>query len=414
MLSLTGDSFFSATLAIWIIDKLARGASWLPLATGALAIAVVVPSLVVSPLAGVWVDRWNPRWTMIWVDGIQTVLVVLFLLMTLLVSNNSLLLIGCFATILLISSGQQFFQPARVVVVADLVPEEHRMQAYSSLQQANYLAQIVGPALAAPLYFALGPAWAILLNALSFAISMLFVLLIPMQQVQEADKSQQAGFWQELRKGWQFFVTSKVLVTLLISGMIVMLGAQVYNSFEFLYGVQNLHAPQALLGLYVACLGIGVVGGLPIVTALAKRWSEVEVLWICLIIFGLALLVLSRITTVIPGMVCVLVLGMTQSSVFVAVRPLTVLVTPRNLMGRVMSFEVPMITIASLVGGAVASILASTVLANLHTQLAGMVFGPLDTLFVAAGFLVVGGGIYARLTLYRAVKEFRAKREVPG
>jgi MFS family permease len=412
-LSLTGDSFFSATIAIWIIDRLARGASWLPLATGGVALAVILPSLLVSPLVGVWVDRWNWRGTMIWTDGIRTALTALFLLMTLVISDHSLLLIGCFVIILLIASGQQFFLPARVAVVADLVPEEQHAQAYGSLQQASYLAQIVGPALAAPLYFALGPSWAILLNVLSFLISLFFLLLIPVD-VQERGKSQQMGFWQELREGVQFFVTNKILVALLISGMIVMSGGMAYNSFEYLYGTENLHVPGVWLGFYVACYGIGVVGGLPIITALAKRLSEIEVLWICLIVHGLTLLVLSRMTTMIPGMICVLVMGITLSSVFVAVRPLTVLVTPRNLIGRVMSFEMPMITLASLVGGALASILASTVLANVHARLAGMIFGPLDILLGAAGILIIAGGIYARLALYPAVKELRAEKEAPG
>jgi hypothetical protein len=111
----------------------------------------------------------------------------------------------------------------------------------------------------------------------------------------------------------------------------------VYNSFEYLYGVENLHVPDVLLGLYVACFGIGVVGGLPLIVALAKRTSEVEILWICLIVHGLALLILSRMTSMLPGMFCILVMGVTQASVFVAVRPLTVLVTPRTLIGRVMS-----------------------------------------------------------------------------
>jgi MFS family permease len=412
-LSLAGDSFFSATIAIWIIDRLARGASWLPLATGGVALAVVLPSLLVSPLAGVWVDRWNWRGTMIWTDGIRTALTALFLLLTLVISDHSLLLIGCFVIILLIAVGQQFFLPARVAVVADLVPQELHAQAYGSLQQANYLAQIVGPALAAPLYFALGPSWAILLNVLSFLISLFFLLLLP-ANVQERGQSQQGGFWQELREGVQFFVTNKILVALLISGMIFMFGGMVYNSFEYLYGTENLHVPGAWLGFYVACCGIGVVVGLPIITALAKRLSEVEVLWICLIVHGLTLLVLSRMTTMLPGMICVFVTGITQSSIFVAVRPLTVLVTPRNFIGRVMSFEMPMITLASLVGGALASILASTVLVNVHIRLTGMIFGPLDILLGAAGILIVAGGIYARLTLYPAVKELRAAKEVPG
>ena len=407
--SLTGDFFFSATIAIWIIDRLARGASWLPLATGGAALAVVLPSLLVSPLVGVWVDRWNRRWTMIWTDGIRAALVALFLLMTLIISDHNLLLIGGFAVILLVASGEQLFFPARTAVVADLVPEEQHMQAYGSLQQAMYLAQIIGPALAATLYFALGPTLAILLDVISFLISLLSLLFIHVD-VQEQDKSQQIGFWRELREGVQFFVTNKILVSLLISGMIFMLGGMAYNSFEYLYGVENLHVPGAWLGLYVACMGIGVVGGLPIIMALAKRLSEVEVLWICLIVHGLALLVLSRMTTVIPGMICLLVMGITQASVFVAVRPLTVLVTPRALIGRVMAFEMPMITLASMVGGALASTLASTVLANVHTTLAGMTFGPLDTVLAAAGILIGAGGVYARLTLYPAVRKLRAEK----
>lgn len=72
-----------------------------------------------------------------------------------------------------------------------------------------------------------------------------------------------------------------------------------------------------------------------------------------------------------------------------------------------------MITVASLVGGALAGILASTALANFHVRLAGMTFGPLDTLLAAAGLLIAGGGVYARLTLYRAVKQLRATQDAP-
>lgn len=408
-LSLIGDYFFWATIAIWIIDRLARGASWLPLAAGSVSLAFVLPSLLVSPFVGVWVDRWNKQKIMIWTDGLRAILVALFLLMTLFIPDRSLLLIGCFVVILLVASGQQFFLPARVAVISDLVSEEQHVQAYGLFQQSEFLAQIIGPALAATLYFALGPTLAILLDVLSFLIS-LFTLLSLHVSVQEKDQSQQMGFWRELREGVQFFVTNKILVSLLTCGMIFMFGGMVYNSFEYLYGTENLHITGAWLGLYVACYGVGVVIGLPAIMALAKRLQEVEVLWICLIMHGLELLVLSRMTSMVPAMICVFLMGITQSSVFVAVRPLTVLVTPRSLIGRVMSFEMPMITIASLLGGALASILASTLLAKFHVTLAGITFGPLDTLLAAAGILTGAGGVYARLTLYPAVKKLRAEK----
>jgi MFS family permease len=410
-LSLIGDYFFSATIALWIIERLARGASWLPLATGGVAMAATLPSLVLGPLAGVFVDRWPRRWTMIWTDGIRLILVLLFLLLSQLLTNNVVLLVSCFLIVLLIASGQQFFLPSRVALVADIVPREQHPQAYGSLQQAYYLAQIIGPSLAVPLYLALGPFWAFGLNAFSFLASFLIVLSLRMPAWTEDKVKERRGFWIEFMEGLRFFIGNRILVQLLISGMIFMFGGMAYNSFEYLYGVENLHVPAAFLGLYVGSFGIGVVLGLPLIASFVKRFGEVQVLWLGLVCEGLIFLVLSRVTAMIPGMLCGFFLGICSSSIPVTVRPLTVLVTPRALIGRVMAFEGSMITVAALTGGLIASVLASTALAGFHASFAGMSFGRLDTIFLLIGLLVVGAGIFARLTLHSAVKEFRAGNE---
>jgi MFS family permease len=409
-LSLLGDYFFAATITIWIIDQLARGEPWLPLATSAVALSGAFPSLLLSPIAGVWVDRWERRWIMLWTDMVRMILVALFLLLTLLVSAHTVLLFSCLTILLLVASGQQFFLPARVALVADLVPAEYHPQAYGSLQQASYFAQVVGPAVAAPLYVALGPRWAITLNVCSFLVSFLLLLLMRVPAQDQSEGQEKMGFWSEWLEGLQFFVGNRVLVTLLISGMLFMVGGMAYNAVEYLYGIENLHIANTFIGLYVACFGVGVVAGLPIMAALAKRRSEVEVLWICLISNGLVLLVLSRVTTMIPGMVCGLLLGLTNASVFVTVRPLTVLVTPHKLIGRVMAFEVPMITLASLAGGVLAGTLVSTVFSHFHATLAQMSFGRLDTILVMAGIVTVGTGVFARLALYPAVKALRVEK----
>lgn len=411
-LSIIGDYFFSATLTLWIIDRLARGAPWLPLATGGVALALVVPSLLIGPIAGVWVDRWNRRWTMLWTDALRMVLVALFLVLTFIVSDRSILLVSCMLIILLIATGQQFFLPARTVVIADIVPGEgQHPAAYGSIQQAQYLGQIVGPTLAALLYVALGPRWAMSLDVLSFLVSCLLLLLIRLPAQQTGETQEPVGFWQEFAEGLHFFVGNRVLVTLLLSGMLFMFGGMAYNTLEYLYGSVNLHIPNGLLGLYVACFGIGVVFGMPLLTPLVRRFGEVEVLWICLMGNGLGMLILSRVTTMLPGMACGLLLGLTNASVFVTMRPLTVLVTPRRLIGRVMAFEGPMVTIASLLGGLLAGILASTVFVHVHATLAGMRFGDLDSVLILAGLFTMASGVFARLTLYPAVKRLRATRD---
>jgi len=407
-LSLLGDWFFAATITLWIIDRLARGQSWLPLALAGVGLAVALPALLLAPFTGVFVDRWDRRMTMFWTDVLRMILVALFLLLTLVVQTPSILLGSSLVTLLLCSCGTQFFLPARVVAVNDFVaPEQHPM-AFGSLQQASYFAQILGPSVAAPLYLTFGPAWAIALNAASFLISSLLILALRIPAKEEKGTREKRSFWQEMREGLRFFLGNRVLVTLLISGMIFMFGGQAYNGFQYLYGQENLGIPVALLGLYVASYSVGIVIGIPLAANLAKRWSQVEILWCCLVLNGLLIILLSRLTTMIPGVICVFFMGITNSSILVTVRPLTVRVTPRDLVGRVMAFELPMINLAALVGGALAGVLASTALQNFHASFGGMRFGPLDTIFLAVGLLTIGSGIYARLMLYPAVKRLDA------
>src|SRR5712692_5953450 len=329
---------------------------------------------------------------MLWTDGLRLVLVTLFLLLVLLVPIPAWWLVSCFGVLLLCACGSQFFDPARVAVLTDLVPAAQRPQAFGSLQQANYGAQILGPALA--------------------------VLVLRVPAPEQSTVQEKREFWHEWAEGLRFFTGNRVLVTLLLSGMLFMGAGMAYNAFEYLYGVENLHIPAALLGLYVACFGSGVLVGLPLVAALARRLSEVETLWSSLVCYGITTLVLARVSSVIPGMVCGLLLGFFSASIFVTVRPLTVRVTPRQLIGRVLAFEVPLINIASLLGGTLATVLAWTVLRDFHATIAGMTFGRLDTIFLGIGLLAVGAGVFARLTLYRAVKNLETaealERKTPG
>lgn len=409
--SLIGDWFFSATITIWIIEQLARGQVWLPLATGGVPLMVALPTLVLGPFAGVFVDRWDRRKTMLRTDLLRMGLVSAFLLLTWLITSPTWLLISCYGILLLCACGSQFFNPAQIAVAGDIIPPKLRPQAFGMLQQANNLAQIVGPSLAAPLYLALGAQWAIGFNACSYFISFLALrMLRASMDVHDGPKRQPGRYWNEFKEGWSFFVGNRVLVTLLITGMIFMFAGMTYNSFAYLFGVQNLHVPTSLLGVYVACLGLGVVIGMPLTAFLVRRWGEVRILWIFLICHGVTSIVLSRMTSMLPGMLCVLLRGFFSTSIFVVVRPLTLRVTPRELVGRVMAFEQPCITVASLLGGTVSGLLASTVLAHLHATYWGIAFGPLDTLFLAIGVLVVFAGLYALLFLQPSIVKLKEEQ----
>src|SRR5258708_12914551 len=63
--SATGDMVFYITVLLWIATIIAKGQPWAPAAASGALIATAGPVLIVGPLAGVFVDRWNRRRTML-------------------------------------------------------------------------------------------------------------------------------------------------------------------------------------------------------------------------------------------------------------------------------------------------------------------------------------------------------------
>ena len=65
-ISLIGDFAFDTTLILWIATILAKGQPWAPLAVSGVLLATSIPVFFIGPIAGVFVDRWNKRQTMLW------------------------------------------------------------------------------------------------------------------------------------------------------------------------------------------------------------------------------------------------------------------------------------------------------------------------------------------------------------
>src|ERR1700746_936015 len=68
-----GDIIFDTTLTLWIAVRIAPARSWAPLAIGGVFAAATLPVLFVGPIAGVFVDRWNKRNTMLAADALRAI-----------------------------------------------------------------------------------------------------------------------------------------------------------------------------------------------------------------------------------------------------------------------------------------------------------------------------------------------------
>lgn len=408
-ISVFGDYIFDTTLTLWIATSLARGQSWAPLAVSGLLIAVAIPTLIFGPIAGVFADRWNKRLTMLRMDALRAFLIVSLLALPLF--KDSVPLLGELGIIYIVvfcnTLCAQFFDPSRFTLISDIVEEAQRTRASGMSQLSSNLAIVIGPALAAPLFFAAGVYWALIVNALSFVASLLCILAIQITEPKSSKASDDKmprgvrHFLYEFGEGLHFCLQNRSLLTVVVTALIFALGGGLSNAVFVFFVTENLHVPTPLYGMITTALGLGCILGALLATFVAGRIGSTRSFWLSMILTGIFFLILGRLTSFPVALVIEFLIGIPITTLYAMVGPIIMQVTPRRLLGRVIGVLTPGQSLFNMIAIAISGTLASTLLRGFHVVILGITFGTYDTLFTMAGFLILSGGIYAMVNLRR-------------
>jgi MFS family permease len=408
-ISSVGDYAWDTALVLWVATFLVAGQSWAPVAVSGVVLAATLPQILAGPLAGVFVDRWDKRQTMVTMAALQAIFAVLLVLPA---ANFSLPLIGhvqlpllwrlgvVYADVALLSIFAQFFIPAQLALIKDIVPRERQDQALETFQAIQGLAVIIGPPVAAALVFGLGVIWALVLNALSFVVVFLATFAIQAPPSAHSVAPGETGrFSREFLDGLGYVAGHVVLRTILIAEMLTWLGFGALQSLGYFFITGNLHAPASDYGLLGADFGVGAIVGAVLVTLTGHRIGLARLLWIAMATSGLFVIVMSHLTNFYLALGAAFLFGVSTTAVLVTAGPLTLDATSREFVGRVTAVINPLGRLAALVSVALAGSLVSTVLHGFHASVLGISFGPVDTVFTGLGLLAVIGGIYTRVSL---------------
>lgn len=403
-----GDMIYWVTLSLWIATVIAKNQPWAPAAVSGVMISTALPTLVIGPLAGVFVDRWDKRLTMVRMDIIRAVLILLLIPLTGLIplpffSNplSAFWQIGAiYGVVLAASVCGQFFTPARFTILSEILPEPQRAHASALEQTSSSLFKIIGPFLAAPLLFIVGVQWALVVNALSFLVSFVAILAVrvPSDGREQRAKSEKTHFLQELQQGMAFYRQSRLMLTLLISVLMVTLGTGALDALLVFFFQKNLHAPTNLFGTLPMAVGAGSVLGAILAALLVKRLGSARVFWLSLYSIGVLLLLFARQSSLWPALVLLGLVGLPLGALNTALGPLLMQIIPHDIMGRVMSVFATSQTLCNLISVSLAGLLG-TLLGGLHAHLLGMTFETYDTIYVVTGLLFLLGACYAMLHL---------------
>ncbi len=117
------------------------------LQTGLMFVIETLPRILLGSVAGVFVDRWSRRWTMIVSDLARVCILLLLLLVT---ARNLLWLL--YGVTLLQATCSLFFTPALTAITPTLVDEQHLVGANALQSFSDSVTRFIGPPLGGALF----------------------------------------------------------------------------------------------------------------------------------------------------------------------------------------------------------------------------------------------------------------------
>lgn len=301
-----------------------------------LVMLTIMPEIVIAPIAGVLIDRWNRKYAMLLGHagaGVGSVVIMVLLYMG---STNLYYLIPLI-TISSIFNG--FVFPAFTAATSQLLPKEELTKAGGLTQAGFGLVMIASPAVAGTLFanYGLTPIFAI--DALTFTLAILILLCIKIPAVNQSEMTnaeQRPGILEELKEGFQFIRQHNHLIGILVLMSLVNINMGMLNVLitPLVLSVSD----STTVGVILSVSGVGVLVGSVLLILFNKvnRHEMKIVLFVFLqgIILVAAVFKLSVVTLGIASflfMACAgLVNGLNQA--------LWQITVPEEIQGRIFSF----------------------------------------------------------------------------
>jgi len=235
----------------WLVYRLTDSAFLLGL-TGFLS---QIPALFLSPLAGVWVDRWDRHRAMV----ITQVLAMLqsLALAALTLSGHVSMPWVLFLTLMqgLINT---FETPARQSFVIQMVEDRADLSNAIALNSSIVNAgRLVGPAIAGLVIAAYGEGFCFLIDGLSY-IAVVYSLLA-MKNLRPGLRNPPKHVWQELTEGWRYIVGSAAIHWILLMLGLVSLIGMPFTVLMPIVADKVLGGGAHTLGFLTAATGLGAL-----------------------------------------------------------------------------------------------------------------------------------------------------------
>jgi MFS family permease len=312
-----------------------------PGALAAVVVAAALPSVLVGPVAGVWVDRLPRKLLMIgadlgraaivlglvWAPNLESVLVLVFLKFTL----------------------SAVFGPARQATIRTIVPDEDLLSANGLSQLSIQGTKVLGPIIGGVIVSIAGPRAAFVVDSLTFLISAACLTQLPARSaipepaashVETEEAAVGQGLWAEFSSGLEVIFKRRALGVAVLG-----MAAALFMIFTFdgigPLALRDLGVGEQLLGLAIGSIGLGTAVGAVVVSQWGGRSPPFMVMGGGMLVAGglvACVGVAALVHLAADGLAWIpvwLAIGLSGAAVFVPYGYILQRETPPEMMGRV-------------------------------------------------------------------------------
>jgi MFS family permease len=286
------------------------------------------PVLLIGLLAGIIIDRF-PKQQIIFITQALSGVLSLLLGIVVMADIAQMWMIYLFALSMGILTA--FDNPGRHTFITEMVGKDLVGNVVSLNATMVHFARIVGPSLAgiAAVTIGLGPCF--LINGITYIPVLITLLMINKNELHTAPPSQEKN---QLKKGFSYIRSTPVLAVTLVMACII--GTLTFNFSVILplFAQFTFHNAPAYAFLTAAMSTGAVLGGL--FTA-SKDKASIGALIVTSALFGISMLILSLMPTLITAMIFMLVVGIFSINFTSMATSILQIESAQNMRGRVMS-----------------------------------------------------------------------------
>lgn len=334
----------------WLVYRLTGSA----LLLGSVVFALQIPSLFITPFAGVLADRWNRRHVIIISQA--AAMGIAFILAWLVLSDQ--ITVGWILPLAVMNGIILAFDtPFRQAFVADIVTRREDLSNAIALNSSVYnLARFVGPPIGGMLIAWLGEGWCFFINGVSFSSTIIGLMAIKIQLPGAAKHL--GSIMAQLKEGLRYVIRIRSLRYLILLLTFSSLFGLPFQALMPLFAADVLQGDAQTLGILTGSLGAGALSGALFLASRKNILSIPGLTFMAATVFSGGLMVFALSKSTILSMIALVVTGFGMIMHFNATNTLLQSISDENKRGRVVSLYsltfMGITPLGSLLAGAIA------------------------------------------------------------